>query len=279
MSTPATRLQRSEGTVLVAFKKRGYRTVLDSLYQQGCYQARFPKTDASQSTEAVLINTSGGLTDGDSLSCTAEWQAGTTAVITTQAAERIYRSREASARIETDLRVGELASACWLPQETIVFEGARLDRSTTVEMAGGASLFAAEIVVLGRSAMGEVVRTSRLFDRWRIRRAGELVFADAVLMDDALARNLETHCTRQAIADGANCFATLVYVADDRGKALDRIRDILCEHDVVGGASEMDRLIVARILANGCQGMRSVVAAIFEAVQGKSMQLPRVWNC
>jgi urease accessory protein len=279
LSTPATRLQRSEGTVHVAFKKRGYRTVLDSLYQQGCYQARFPNTEASQPAEAVLINTSGGLTDGDSLSCTAEWQAATTAVITTQAAERIYRSRESSARIETDLRVGELASACWLPQETIVFEGARLHRSTTVEMAGGASLFAAEIVVLGRSAMGEVVRTGRLFDRWRIRRAGELVFADAVLLDDALARNLETHCTRQAIAGGANCFATLVYVADDRGKALDRIRDILCEHDVVGGASEMDRLIVARILANGCQGMRSVVAAIFEAVQGKSMQLPRVWNC
>lgn len=279
MSAPAARLQRSEGTVHLAFKKRGFQTVLDTLYQQGCYQARFPRAEALQQTEAVLINTSGGLTDGDSLNCEATWKKDTSALITSQAAERIYRSRKGPATIATKLELDSGSSACWLPQETILFDGGRLQRSTNVHMADGASLFAAEIVVMGRGAMGEVVRSASLFDRWRIRRNGQLIFADALLFDDAFNRDLEMHFGRDAIAGGHHCFATLVYVNDQCAESLTVIRDILSGSNVIGGASDLGPLAVARIVASSSQQMRSVVAAIFHAIQGNTFQLPRVWNC
>ena len=121
--TPAAvpaRLQRSTGAVRVSFKRDGGGTVLDRLFQQGCYKA----------LEAILINTSGGLTDGDRLSCIASWQANTKALITTQAAERIYRSRGGAANVDSRLQIDERASACWLPQETLLFDRGRLDRTT-----------------------------------------------------------------------------------------------------------------------------------------------------
>lgn len=279
MSNAATKLQRSEGTVQLSFKQRDFRTVLGTLYQQGCYQARFPKADASLPAEAVLINTSGGLTDGDSLNLSADWHAATSAVISSQAAERIYRSRNDPAVIRTALSIGAGATACWLPQETIVFDGGRLQRSTEVDMAESASLFAAEIVVMGRTAMGEVVRNAHLFDRWRIRQDDKLIFADALLFDDATQQDLEKHLASDAIAGGATCFATLVYVDQNSGESLTPIRDILAGNDVIGGASQLGSLVVARMLANNSQQMRSVVAEIFTAVRGNAFQLPRVWNC
>lgn len=279
MSAPATRLQRSDGTVRISFKKRGPRTVLDTLYQEGCYQARFPDAEALQPTEAVLINTCGGLTDGDALSCNATWQAETSAVITTQAAERIYRSRKQPATIDTKLEVGDQASACWLPQETIMFDGGRLRRSTHVEMAGESSLFAAEIVVMGRDAMGEVVRSAGLFDGWRIWRDNELVFADAVQFDDDFSHDLQQHFACSAIAGGHRCFATLIYANEKSGESLTTIREILSGSKVIGGASDLGSLTVARILASSSQRMRAVVAAIFRAIHGEARQLPRVWNC
>ena len=226
-----------------------------------------------------MINTSGGLTDGDSLTCKAIWHAGTSALITSQAAERIYRSRKDSATIEAELRIDAGATACWLPQETIFFDGGRLQRSTHVEMAAGSRLFAAEIVVMGRSAMGEVVRSARLFDRWRIRQDDKLIFADALLFDDSLNLDLNEHFARATVAGGANCFATLIYVSNDCADSLTKVREILSSHAVAGGASNLGSLIVARLLTNSSQHMRSVVAAIFNDIQGNSMQLPRVWNC
>lgn len=155
--------------------------MLGELYQDGCYKARFPSAEPQQSTEAILINTSGGLTDGDALSCHAAWNANTAALITTQAAERIYRSRGAQTTVLTQLNVGECANACWLPQETILFDGGRMDRNINIDMSPGARLFAAESVVFGRTAMGEVARSGRICDRWRVRIDGKLVFADGLL--------------------------------------------------------------------------------------------------
>lgn len=209
----------------------------------------------------------------------AAWDADTSALITSQAAERIYRSRKDTATIETELRIDAGATACWLPQETIIFDGGRLQRSTQVEMVAGSRLFAAEIVVMGRSAMGEVVRSARLFDRWRIRQDGKLIFADALLFDDSLNLDLGKLFARDTVASGASCFATMIYVSEDCEGSLTRVREILSGNPVAGGASNLGSLVVARILANSSQHMRSVVAAIFNEIHGSSMQLPRVWNC
>ena len=101
-STP--RLQRAEGEGRVTIKARDGLSVLDTLYQYGCGKIRIPKAYGNW-LEAVLINTSGGLTGGDRMAWSATAAANTHLAITTQACERIYRSTGGAARVTTTLSV------------------------------------------------------------------------------------------------------------------------------------------------------------------------------
>lgn len=284
VATPAE-LQRSSGNVRLSFKRHGARTVLDALYQEGCSKVRFPRDEAGRSAEAILINTSGGLTDGDSLSCTAAWGPETTALITTQAAERIYKSRDKAALVASQLKIGEHATARWMPQETILFDDARLERMTDVSMSGSSSLLAVESIVFGRAGMGEVVQSGRVFDRWRIRIDGKLVFADTILFDDARDGHLAQHLARTPVANGASAVATIIYVGADCAAMLNDFRQVLGASDVVAGASSLGPLIVARVLAGNSQRMREAVMRVCDvtAQTGNSgsrcFERPRVWNC
>jgi urease accessory protein len=78
----APKLERSAGCIRLTFKSAPRGTALDELYQQGCSKVRFPrKSDGAP--EAVLLNTSGGLADGDTLSTDIRWRRDTRAVVTT----------------------------------------------------------------------------------------------------------------------------------------------------------------------------------------------------
>lgn len=282
VATASESLQRSSGAIRVSFKRQGSRTVLDRLYQDGCCKARFPRPEWTRPPEAVLINTSGGLTDGDRLSVDAAWQADTRALVTTQAAERIYRSREGVARISTTLEVGERAAAYWLPQETILFDAGRLDRTTDVWMSRDASLFAVESIVFGRAGMGETTASGRVFDRWRIRIDGMLVFADALRLDDSGNAGLDRQLDRAAVMGDARAMATMIYVGEDAASRLAGFRQALARCDVIGGASDLGPLVVARVVATSSQQLRAAIASVFEAVGDdgrQNLQLPRVWNC
>ena len=162
----------------------GGRNRLERLYQQGCAKAILPRSHA-RLPEAVLVNTSGGITGGDRLDYVMTAGDGAGLVVTTQAAERIYRAASGVGQIETRLTLGAGAELAWLPQETIVFEGGAVARRLEVEMAEDAQLTALETVVLGRAAMGERVTVGHISDQWRIRRGGRLVLLD--VLEDALA--------------------------------------------------------------------------------------------
>ena len=99
-----------------------------------------------------------------------------------------------TAEIAVRLRPRRARSFAWLPQETILFDRARLARRIDVDLADGASLLMAEAVVFGRSAMGETVEQGAFTDRWRVRRGGRLVFAETVRLDGAIARQARRAC-------------------------------------------------------------------------------------
>ncbi len=170
--------------------------------------------------EAVLINTSGGVTGGDRLQWRLEAGAGAALVVTTQAAERVYRSTGGEARIETRLVAGPGATLEWLPQETILFDAGRLDRRLEVDLAADASVTLLESIVLGRAAMGEQVMSGALSDQWRIRRGGRLVHAEALRAEGDLARA----AAGAATLAGGRAFATLVHLAPGAEARLDAAR-------------------------------------------------------
>ena len=266
-------MQRSQGAVRISFKPSGNgRTALCDLYQQGCLKARLPK-QTTTGHEAVLINTAGGLTGGDALNINVAWQAGTRAAITTQACERIYKSTGEEAVIASRLTVADEATACWLPQETILFEGARLDRKTHVSLSRTSTLIACEAVIIGRPAMGEYVHTATLRDEWIIERDGRVAFVDRLnLTGDVSALLDET-----AIAGGARAFASVITAGPDTARHCDLARKIIDEHGTVGGSSDLDGVCLTRILAPNSHELRKTVMPVLAALCGAD--LPRVWTC
>ena len=143
------RLERSTGKVDLSFKLRDGETVLGDLYQQGCGKARLGRKEPEQLLEAILINTSGGLTDGDCITTGVKWEDNTCAVVTTQAAERFYKALAGKAILETRLEIGQNACGLWLPQETIMFDSAAYERTTKVELGTNALMVALKPVFLG----------------------------------------------------------------------------------------------------------------------------------
>ena len=157
MTVSRPRLQRATGESRVVFARRDGQTRLSDLYQRDPCRVLFPDPEPGEPPQAVLVTTSGGVTDGDSLTMAIEVGPGAEAVAATQAAEKIYRAARSTehCRMDIAVTVGEGAALDWLPQETIVFQGARLRRRTVADVASGGSLLACEMVVLGRAASGE----------------------------------------------------------------------------------------------------------------------------
>ena len=187
------------------------------------HECAFPRPGASAVPEAVILNTAGGLTGGDRMSVEVALADDCAATITSAAAEKVYRSLGDATDIAVELRLGARAACCWLPQPTILFGGSNLQRSTTVHMAGSARLLAVEMLLFGRTAMGEDVQRGSIRDAWRVRRDGRLVFADTTRAMGAVAHALD----RGAVLDGARATAMLLYVAPDAEARLDEVRALL----------------------------------------------------
>ncbi|MCL4152765.1 UNVERIFIED_CONTAM: hypothetical protein GTU68_025707 [Idotea baltica] len=258
-------LQRARGKVRVTAKLRDGNTVLDRLYQSGSAKARIPKGDGF---EVVLLNTAGGITGGDLFENAINAAADTSVTVTTQTAERIYRSTGDEARVANALTIGSGARLDWLPQETILFDRARLRRTLNVHMAEDASFLAIEPLVLGRAAMGETVSRGFLSDHWRVRCGGCLVYADALRLDGNIALTTQA----RASLNGATACASLLYVAADAEDRIDFVRAALADD---GSASAWNGLLAARLVA--ADGARLRAALIRVVTILRTGPLPRVW--
>jgi urease accessory protein len=228
-----------------------------------------------------MVTTSGGLADGDRLRLALAAGAGAAAQVTTQAAEKVYRARDTDpARFDCDIGVSDGAWLEWLPQETILFDGARLERRTRASVAPGGRLLACEHVVLGRVARGENFTEGCLFDRWDILRDGRLVWCDAL----ALSGDMATARRASWGFAGAEAVATVVYVADDAPHVRDRAHTILADAIPEGaraGVTVVNGILVARFLGGAVAvrvGLAGFIAAFRAATGGFQPVPPRLWT-
>ena len=264
--SPALQRARGEGRVIAA--RRGERTEIVSLYQEGCAKIRLPHTH-NDSLQAVLMNTAGGLTDGDHIRWSARADEGARLTLTTPTCERIYRSLGQDARIDTMLTAEPGAHVDWLPQETILFEGSRLDRRLEIDLAETATLTAVEAVLIGRQAMGEAAPSARLRDNWRIRRHGRLIHAESTrLSGDPQER------TSLSLLSGARAFATVLHISPLAERRLDAVRVLLPE---TGGASLIEDRLTVRLLAPNGLALRRALAPII-ALLSSAGSVPRLWS-
>ncbi len=244
-------------------------TRIETLTEYGGYRLRFPTTHAGH-IESSQINTGGGVVGGDSLEFALEVGAGADAVHSTATAERLYKSLGPPARVDVSLKLGPSARLDWLPQETILYSGARLHRRFEVDLAPDARLLMAEMVVFGRVAHGEVLGAGELRDDWRIRRGGALVFAEAVRLEGRMAELLD----RPAVAAGARSTGLIIAIAPNIEDRIGDVRAAIAEARSNCGASAWNGMLTARFLGTPENVRRDIISAT-EVLSGRAM--PRVW--
>lgn len=253
-------------------------TRLADLYQSDPCRALLPSPDPDEPLTAVLVTTSGGLTGGDRLQLAVSVDTGAAALCTPQAAEKIYRSADDGAAVLTlDLTVATGAALEWLPQEMILFDGARLDRRISLDLAADARLLAGDITVFGRTARGERFATGSLFDRWRVRRGGRLVWVDATRLDGDTLAQLD----HAAGFGGAVAQALILYQAPDAAAARDRLRELELDAGCHWGATVIDGLLLLRLLDADAARLRRVFASLWSALRsglGCRPAMPRLWR-
>lgn len=267
-----------QGMIGLSFAGSPEGTRLTELHQRAPLRVLFPHEPNTGVTTAVLLTTSGGMVGGDVFQISVGAGEGTRALVTTQAAEKVYRSTGADCRVEVAIRAGGGSCLEWMPQETILFDGSRLVRTTTVELAPGARLLAGEMLVLGRIARGEMLARGRLRDTWRVSRAGRLLWQDALALEDDIPRLIEA----RAGLGGAAAIATLLYAGDeDPERRLPFVRAVIGADAIRAAATSVNGLLVVRALAHDARLLRDWLMRVWSRTRAHLAALPpalpRVW--
>jgi urease accessory protein len=260
---------RARGTINLSVKPTAGGTGIRNLRQAGSSKAVFPRCH-STGLEAVLVNTAGGVTGGDSFANDLCAESGTTLTLTTQAAERAYRAQPGEiGRVTTQLRLLGNARLNWLPQETILFDSSALHRSLSVEMDADATLLMVEPLVFGRAAMNETLSDCTFNDRISIMQNGAPLFLDQM----SLRGNAAAFLARTGVANGAGAMASVVFAAPNADSYLKQVRALLS--GTSGASLIRDNLLYIRVLAADSFLLRKTLIPILKCLNETS--LPRSW--
>ncbi|MGD1954967.1 MAG: urease accessory protein UreD, partial [Sphingomonadales bacterium] len=261
-------LPRTHGALSVGVKHLDGQSRLSRLRQEGAYKAFFPQVHSGGPLEAVLVNTSGGLTGGDSMSCDVTAHAGSRVMVTPQASEKIYKSLGPDVRVKNKLTVEPSATLLWCPQDTLMFEGARLHRNLSVDMAPDATLVLLESITLGRTARGEQFDEGCLKDCWRVHVDGALVHAEAATLDGNLRA--------KACLAGMQAMATLLIIGPQAANLPKTLVEDLGIHAALSHwtVAGTDKTVI-RCIAPDSYRLWPALGGILAALK---VDMPRVWR-
>jgi urease accessory protein len=260
---------RARGAVRFAVHLQDGVTRRGDLHESGSLRVRFPSPEG-EGLSAVFVNTAGGVAGGDRFDIDIAAGEDARLTLTTAAAEKIYRAAGPAAQLNIALKAAAGSHLSWLPQETILFDRARISRRIDIDLAEGASLLLCEIVVFGRSAMGETICHGEFVDSWRLRRGGSLVFAETVRLDGNIGEKL----ARSAVANGGVTIGTALIVPGNEA-VVERIRGV--QHSFGGevGISCWNGFAMARFCAQDASRLRADMMTVLG--RASAVPLPRLW--
>jgi urease accessory protein len=260
---------RAQGAVRFDVRCEHGVTRRGRLHESGSLRVRFPSPEG-EGLSAVFVNTAGGVAGGDRFDIAISAGEGARLTLTTAAAEKVYRAPDASAQLDISLKAAAGAHLAWLPQETILFDAAKISRRIDIDLAESASLLLCEIVVFGRAAMGERMKRGEFVDRWRLRRAGRLIFAETVRLDGDIGAKL----ARPAVAKGGVAIATALIVPGDEA-VVERIREAANSFGGEVGISAWNGFAMARFCAQDAAALRADMMTVLGRTSPTA--LPRLW--
>lgn len=259
---------RARGAVRFDVHARDGVTRRGGLHESGSLRVRFPSPEDS-GLSGVFVNTAGGVAGGDRFDIEISVADAARLTLTTAAAEKVYRAPGAAAQLNISLNVAAGAHLGWLPQETILFDRARVHRRFDIELDDAASLLLCEIVVFGRTAMGERMEQGEFVDRWRLRRGGRLVFAETIRLDG----NIGAKLARSAVAKAGVAIGTALIVPGDEA-LVERIREASESFAGEVGISTWNGFAMARFCAQDAARLRADMMTVLART---GAALPRFW--
>jgi urease accessory protein len=260
------------------YERRGDRTVLSRRRHQGplaVQKALYPEGDTV--CQSVIVHPPGGIVGGDELGLSVEIGAGAHAQLTTPGAARWYRSAGPPARQRISISVGEHGVGEWLPQETIIFDGAIAECDTRVELSEGAVWVGWDIFCLGRRAAGERFEQGRLRQRVEILRCGVPEWIERAVLEADSPR-----LTSLSGLSGEPVFGTLLAAAERVSDGLLAACRALRASGGEIGVTRLPGLLVARYLGESNAAARDYFTAIWAlarpALLARAAVPPRIWS-
>jgi urease accessory protein len=223
---------------------------------------------------AIVVHPPGGVVGGDTLAIDAAVGPQAHALLTTPGAGKWYRANGRQSRQRVTLAAGPGACLEWLPQETIIYDGACVSLEHEVELGAGVRYMGVEILCFGRRACGETFSSGVLRQRSQIRRDGTLLWWEqgAIAAGSAAMHGVTG-------LNGATVCATLLAVGPAvPAPLLASIRAL----DPALGASQLKHVFVARLLGDDSEAARRTMLAAWQLLRphllGCPAPLPRSWN-
>lgn len=272
-------LQRASGAGRIVLRGSHSGTEVVDVYQKFPTRIMLPTIVDSAAREVVVINASGGIAGGDRLEFEVTALGNSLVTVTSQAAEKIYRALDQPAQIITRLKTQDAAKLAWLPQETIIFDSARVRRQIEIDLCAGTELVALEWLVLGRTAHGEEVVQGHISDRWLVRREGRLVWADSF----RIAAETFPHLRRKALLSGYNAIGTLLYFGSHLDSRLQMLREVAQSLACNCAATMVSGLIVIRFAAATSSDLRIALICMLQHFGSEGdpgpFRVPKMWSC
>lgn len=266
----------------LGFERRADATVLADLRHQGplrVQKALYPEGPAV--CQAIVLHPPSGIAGGDHLSIGAVLGQGAHAQLTTPGAGKWYRSAGATASQTIEFDVADGATLEWLPQETIVFDGALARMETLVRLGRDSRYLGWDILCLGRTASGERFDKGQLDLACRIERAGKPLWLERgrVLGNDAMLAS-------PAGWAGASVCGTLVASFPEQDQQapalLAACRDIAPVDGAPHGLTALPQLLLARYLGDNSEAARLWFGRLWQILRpaccGRGAVTPRIWN-
>lgn len=255
------------------FARRGNRTLLPSKRQSGPLMVQRPfYPEGDEVCHAYLLHPPAGIVGGDDLRVSVDVEQRAHALLTTPGATRWYFSRGIDAQSQQVLTVEDGATLEWLPQETLIFNGAHANLLTQVRLEGSARFCGWEVLGLGRPALGEAFEQGKIVFRFEIFKDGRPVLLERQQSGVAGLPGLE----------GNTACATFIATNAD-SLALDASREMLSSvPDAICAATLLGDVLVARGIAPTCEPLTDAFKKLWSTLRpmtiGRPASMPRIWH-
>ncbi len=252
------------------FERRGAQTVLAGRRHHGPLTVQRPFYPEGGPCHLYLLHPPGGVVGGDRLALDVSLEPGSHALLTMPGATKFYRSAGPTSRLQQHFRLGEDSVLEWLPQDSILFPGARVALESRFSLAPGARLLAWETLCLGRPVMAEAFDRGRLDSCLQLERGGVPLLHERLRLSGGELAKLAGH----------PLLATFCAAPADAA-LLEQARAITDGLPAPAGVTLLGDLLVARLLDHDNQRLQASLQRLWQAlrpaVTGLAPCPPRIW--